>query len=186
MAEKEVKKPQLYNVRDRAAKGGKGREHEVIIQRFADGSDPLTKSYILHAEQDCPMPMDHALLFLKDPMFQVYNPKGELMAPVIVAQRGSKEWDLPDDQCIANLNELSKMSLFKRCKVLVGSEHLTVESSVPDLIEFLTSQRRKDRRGTLSDAEIEMANKAGGAEVMAGSDLATMMPTSDLVSSVVQ
>lgn len=156
-APKKEAKAEVYKVFDAKA-GDKGRTHEIIVKKYTDGREPEIKPYTLFAHTAVEMPADHAMKFLIDPTFRVERSNGQRITPP-PKYDPSLPLTVGEDQTIANFDELSKTALYKRAKLIAGSENLTVNSSIDELVDFLKAQRRKTMRGDLTDRERELLEK---------------------------
>lgn len=144
-----------YRVWDSLASIGQTRTHQIVAQTYKDGRDPDLATYLLKSDGDgTPMPVEHALKFLSDKSFVVKNPLGERILPPARAEGGLGAFNLEIDQTVAYYHELSKLALFKRCKMQVGSEHIQAVDTAESMIEFLKSVELKRRRPTSDDGEV--------------------------------
>ncbi len=137
-----LRKP--YKVYDRNQRGATPRIHEIIVKIFEDGRDPETKSYMLFSDEDkpCEMPQEHAYKFLTDPAFRVVNPEGVHIPSVKKFDPSAPITALKDDEVIVNYNELSRDALFKRVKLLPGSEVVPENAKVGELADFMVKWRK--------------------------------------------
>lgn len=136
-------KPEVkpWAVLDRNAIKGP-RTHEVPT-KYHDGEVVAVKQYHLNAETPTPMSAEHAMFFLKDQGFTVFNSAGDEVSPVPVREGGTGGFQLGENEVIATYEELSKEALFKRCKILAGSDHIK-ETRTPkeDMIAFLKERAK--------------------------------------------
>ena len=94
-------------------------------------------AYTLHSRGDgTPVPLAHAVQFLKDPAFVVLDEKDQRMQMQGPAEK-RVDMKLPPHQVIANLEELRVDSLVVRAKQFPGSESLTRNSGRAKLINFI-------------------------------------------------
>lgn len=164
----EAKAASDYLVFDMNQRGEKGRPHEVITKMYPKDPngfqpEPETITYLLYSAAGCPMPMDHAMKFLRDPQFKVVSPKGHRIMPVPVEDHTKPVTKLGEDQLVANYNELSKEALFRRVKIVPGSEDITDRSTVAEMAEFMVAWRKRLRGMTQKDQQL--------AEMMSGGQL---------------
>lgn len=155
--------PLMYRVWDSNAGFGKPRSHEIIIHEYDDGRDPDTKIYALTREGDgdgVEMPFPHAMKFLVDKAFVVKNRRGDRIAPPAKTEGGLGALQLQPDQVVANLSELSKQSLYKRCAMLPGGERVATTDEPGVMIEFLVQNEKRRRRVTSAagDADLKLAS----------------------------
>ena len=137
-AKPEVK---MWAVIDRNATKGP-RTHEVPT-KYLDGEVLTTKQYQLNSETATPMLAEHAMFFLKDSAFVVFNAAGEEVTPVPVREGGTGGFVMGEDEVIATYGELSKEALFKRCKIIAGSEHINeTRTKKEDMIAFLKERAK--------------------------------------------
>lgn len=166
-AKTETKKSEKqWAVYDSNALPGKSRAHDVVLS--IRGDKVITKTYQLFSDEDqpCFMPRDHAMRFLKDKAFLVYDEDRELVEPIETKKETDVNVVLPSDEIIAKIEELSDVALFRRCKLLPNSEGIQEEkSSRDDMMDFIEAANKAARRvGTargsegvipqMSDAEI--------------------------------
>ena len=162
-------KNDLWTVLDTNAKTSP-RLHEIPIKMDDAGEVILTKPYRLDAEVPTQMEENHAMFFLKDQAFIVRNPKGEHIRPVVKREGGMGGFRLGENEVIAQYDELSKEALFKRCKILVGSDHIK-ETRTPkeEMIAFL-KERANPARGRSPGSESVIGE-------MAAKDLDSLLET---------
>lgn len=129
-------------VRDTLARHGESRAHEVIVQTFPD-APPLTKVYNLRSDQSTQMPLDHAMKFLVDKAFVVEDSQGNVIKPV-AKRDDSLPLRLGENEVVAEYEELSRPALWKRAKVMPGSESLKKTATDEDLIAFLRAAGRRE------------------------------------------
>lgn len=130
----------MFFVFDSNAKTGP-RAHEVPTRTEADGTVLWTKAYLLSADKPTEMPEEHAMMFLKDPAFQVYD--GEtLLKPLISKEGGLGGFQLGEDEVIATFDELSKEALYRRCKVMAGSVEITAKTKPEEMVAFLKARAK--------------------------------------------
>ena len=140
------------------------RKHEIPIKVDASGEVLMTKTYILDAEVGMKMDPEHAMFFLKDPAFLVADAEGTQVKPVVQREGGIGGFRLGENEVIAQYDELSKEALFKRCKILVGADHIK-ETRTPkeEMIAFLVAKDKPPvgvSRGSEGIAEnFELADK---------------------------
>lgn len=154
-------KADLWTVIDTNAKTGP-RLHEIPIKMDDVGEVILTKPYRLDAEVPTQMEENHAMFFLKDQAFIVRNPKGEHIKPVVKREGGMGGFRLDENEVIAEYEELSKEALYKRCKVLAGSEGIK-ETRTPkeEMVAFL-KERANPARGRSPGSESVIGEMAAG------------------------
>ena len=140
------------------------RRHEIPVKVTPQGEVLMTRTYILDAEKPCEMEQEHAMFFLKDDAFVVCDPAGNHIKPVKARDGGMGGFELGENEVLAQYDELSKEALFKRCKILVGSEHIKeTATKKEDMIVFLKSKAKPPvgvSRGSEGLAEnFELADK---------------------------
>jgi predicted peroxiredoxin len=136
------------------------RIHEIPIKTDDSGEVVITKSYTLNADTATAMDEEHAMFFLKDPAFIVCNEKGDRVEPVTKREGGTGGFELGADEVIASYEELSKEALFKRCKVIAGSEYIKeTRTAKGDMIAFLKARakptigRSRGSEGVIGEAD---------------------------------
>lgn len=149
-----------YMVTDSNAKAGP-RKHEIPVVTGTDGEVLQTKTYELKSEVPTEMPESHAMFFLRDPSFHVFDEAGNIVKPVPVIDGGMGGFALAEDQLIATYDELAKESLYRRCKVIAGSDSITAKSKPEEMIAFLKARAKPAAgRGRGSELAIGEASKA--------------------------
>lgn len=154
---------------DTLAAPGTERRHDIITKMAPDGRTPLViKSYSLNCDTPTTMPLDHAMQFLKEPAFTVTDENGEVIKPLPVHKDGGiGSLVLKQDEVIANLSELSREALYKRCKALPGADAITDKSKAQTYIDFLIAKNAPSVRD--NDAVGQAINNAG--EQLSAEDL---------------
>lgn len=125
-------------------------------------------SYQLHATKKTWMPQSHAMAFLCDAAFKVYDDAGELVhaLPPITAQRGGHEAPkLRPGETIANLDELNTVALLARAKLHPDGRKFHGRTPRTELIEFLASPPKRGR-----------GDGAGGTAEPEADDIEDMSP----------
>ena len=176
--------PVLYSVWDTLASSDGSRQHDIITRTYDDGREPEIATYSLMRSGDgTKMPMEHALKFLSDKAFVVKTPQGDRIMPPASDNGGFAPAKLEEDQTIAYFSELSKPALFKRCKLLPGSERIQGGDDPQKMIAFLKDWRLTSTKGTQepSDADIRM-NGEGLDGMVDAAVLSDMIKDSPLVS----
>lgn len=138
-------KAPVYLVYDMNQRGEVPRLHDVITKMYEDGGDPEIKTYHLYSDSNkgCAMLQDHAYKFLCDPAFKVIGPNGNRLMPIAKFDPSKPLTELKEDEIVAKYNELSRESLFRRVKLLPGSEVVRQNATVEELAEFLVKWRQK-------------------------------------------
>jgi len=168
------KAPVMYVVFDTLARVGVPRNHDIIVRTYPDGREPDIKSYALSSEKGTEMPMDHALKFLVDPAFRVERPDGQVIQPPPKQSTTVGAQELALDQTIAEYGELTRVALYKRCKMAAGGEDITDASTVQDMIAFLIAGRRKAMETHSTDAEQDLATKMASGDLGGAADSRTL------------
>lgn len=141
-------KPGVLYVRDSNAKPNKVRQHRIITAMHTadDGETVVVDDYQLYnlsSSIKCEMPEAHALQFLKDESFIVTDSNGVRIKPVIKKDTDVGKIVLADDELIAKYDELTQESLYKRCKIIPGTDHIKKNTKKADLVECLMSHEVK-------------------------------------------
>lgn len=123
---------EMWSVRDLNAKTAP-RTHDI---------DETTR-YTLEASKGTAMPRAHAMIFLRDPSFAVFDASGRRVTPLPKQeQAGTREVALDADQCIALYEELTDEALAKRVALRPGGHDL-VDAPRLEQVAFLTTAPRK-------------------------------------------
>jgi hypothetical protein len=137
------------------------RTHEIPVKTDANGVVLQTASYKLSADIPTPMPENHARFFLRDKAFMVFAPGGEFIPPIVVKDGGLGSFELGEDEVLAEYSELSKQALYKRCKIIPGSDDIKEKTPIDDMIAFLKSKRKAQvGRGRGSEGVVGAMNAA--------------------------
>lgn len=138
-------KAPIYMVFDMNQRGDAPRLHDVITKMYEDGSDPDIVTYKLFSDsgKGCPMPQDHAYKFLCDPAFKVMGPNGNRLMPIAKFDPSKPLTELKEDEIIVKYIELSREALFRRVKLIPGSENVRQNATVEELAAFLVDWRKK-------------------------------------------
>jgi hypothetical protein len=182
MNEPQAKQKPTYRVFDSLQRGTNGRKHDVITKFYpkdANGfqPDPETQTYTLFSDAPTEMPMEHAMKFLVDPAFRVISPSGARIMPVARTDLSKPITALKDDEVVVQYGELSKDALFRRVKVLPGSEDIAESAKHQDLVDFMVAWRKSLKgmtEGERSLAEKMTQGEMGGA--MTAEQLDSMFP----------
>lgn len=174
----EASKKGMYQVFDLNQRGKDGRKHDVITKFYENGEhEAEVQTYELFADKPVAMPMEHAMRFLIDPAFKVVAPSGKRV-PYVPKQDISKPITvLGEDEIVVKYEELSRDALFRRAKVLPGSEDIKENTPTKEMADFLTSWRKRMRG--MSPGERELAGMMAQGELAGGMDqgmLKTMFP----------
>jgi len=161
-------KEEVAFVRDTMARPGEARTHEIIVQVIPSG-EPITKVYKLRSDEHTEMPLDHAMKFLVDKAFIVEDAKGNVMKPV-ARRDDSQPLKLGEGEVVAEYEELSRAALWKRAKILPGSEELKKTSSDTELIDFIKTASRRDE-GVSRGSEGKISELDGIEKVIEDSPL---------------
>lgn len=171
------RKDKMFEVFDLNQRGKEPRKHEVIVRMHDNGQEPEVETYSLWSDKATKMPMEHAMRFLSDPSFKVVNPAGGRVAYVPKVDPSKPISKLADDELVVKYEELSRESLFRRVKVLPGSEDVKENASPKELAAFLVAWRKRMAGMTEGDrrvAEAMQSGNLGGA--MTDEQLETMFP----------
>lgn len=136
------------------------RTHGIITAFDREGKPATIKNYDLTAHTPVPMPLDHAMQFLKDAAFVVTNEKGEVLKPLDVSAEKVTHVQLPEGCIIAKYEELTREALVLRAKVLPNSAHIhPIKTKVAEVIEFLKAtakaNQRPAERGEMTAKELD-------------------------------
>lgn len=114
------------------------RVHGIGVAFDKAGHPVQIKNYSLSAEKATPMPLDHAMQFLKDSAFVVTDEKGNVMKPMENIAEKATHIALPEGCVIAKYEELTRDALVLRAKVLPNSGSIhPIKSKTSDVIAFL-------------------------------------------------
>ncbi len=166
-----VKTP-TYLVYDMNQRGDVPRMHDARIKTNEDGSLEVM-SYKLYSDQSkgCPMPQDHAYQFLCDPQFKVVGPNGNRLMPTEKFDPGKPLTELKDDEIVVKYIELSREALFRRVKLIPGSENVRPNATVEELSAFLIGWRKKLAGLTDGDRRLAEMMASGKVDTMSGSEM---------------
>lgn len=153
-------------VKDTLAEPGKARVHQIITKMGPDGKTPAEIQTVqLRSDQGTEMEMDHAMQFLKDKAFIVTDAEGNRVEPVPVQKDGGTgSLVLKPNEVIADLNELTTRSLYKRCKVIAGSDKIVEGTEREDMVDFL--MRRAGAQDIAQKTDVAEAMAAAGVDQM--------------------
>lgn len=163
MAQKE-KKQETYRVYDTKAPDGATRSHDIIVQTYTDGREPTVKTYKLSRDTPVEMPVEHAMKFLIDSAFRVEREDGQVVSapprhdPTLPLRIGP-------DETIARFDELNKSALYKRVKLLPGSESVSIDSPIQKLVDFLVEKRRQQLHGNMTQGEQQFYEQAQSGQL---------------------
>lgn|SRR5574337_1239673 len=162
----------LWGVVDSNAESGKERVHDVIAETYTNGRPPKIVQYKLNSQKPTPMPVDHAMRFLKDPAFIVTNEDDEIVEPVKAtpeSELGNRV--LPPDELIVNVTELHDEALFKRAKILPGGDKITEESTREEMIDFIVDfNSQSHQSGTARGSENVIRENKGLSDALLGAE----------------
>ena len=135
------------------------RIHSIITAFDKAGKPVLTKQYPLTSDKATPMPLDHAMQFLKDSSFVVTDDKGVVLKPLENIEEKATHVQIPEGYVLAKYEELTRDSLVLRAKVLPNSGAIhPVKSKSAEIIAFLkaneAAKREAPRRPEMDDAEL--------------------------------
>lgn len=144
----------LYRVKDLNAIAGP-RRHEPV----------KGTTYDLSAEGDgTPMPMEHAVVFLRDKAFAVFNEKGQKVATMpqgatsqTISEAGGVK--LAPGDTVARFTELTQTALMARVSAIPGGERMKKntrrETLVMFLMEHAEKQAPKADEDRITDRQVE-------------------------------
>lgn len=146
----------------------KTRQHEVV------DSDGTIHSYDLPGLVDkvtklgCIMPPDHALKFLIDPAFKVFDADGKLIEP-LKPQATTSGITLRRHETVATFQELTREALFNRVKRLPGGQLVPANLTNAKLIELLlTGGAPSTQRVEPGGEDLGAVDDAGEGDVVEG------------------
>lgn len=99
-------------------------------------------NYELSSQQPCEMPLEDAYTFLVDPAFEVRDSRGRVIRPPSTKKVEGGRVMLEENEVIANLEELTKDAMLKRCKRFEGSDDIKIATSKDDMMSFLIAHAR--------------------------------------------
>ena len=169
-------KAPVYLVYDMNQRGDLPRLHDVITKWYPDGQDPDVLTYRLFSDsaKGCAMPQDHAYKFLCDPAFKVVGPGGNRLMPIAKFDPSKPLTELKEDELVVKYAELSRESLFRRVKLLPGSETVRQNATVEELAEFLVQWRKKLSGMTEGDRTIAEMMASGKVDTMSQGEMDAM------------
>lgn len=166
----ETKKSRMFKVFDATQRGDKGRKHDVIVKFYPKDKEtghqpePETVTYELFSDKPCEMEMGHAMKFLVDPAFRVLDPGGTRVMTVGKTDISKPVTALKDDEIVVTYGELSRDALFRRVKVLPGSEEIRESAKHQDLVDFMVAWRQSLKGMTEGDRVLAEKMTAGGLD----------------------
>lgn len=108
-------------------------------------------TYSLNAKSPTPMPREHAVKFLSDASFQVFNEYGIHVPDLPTAESlragQDRKITLAPNEVVAKLHELTDEAILTRCQRFPGGERLTKKTKRPDLEEFLVDAMQRRAKG---------------------------------------
>lgn len=120
-------------------------------------------NYELSSQEPCEMPLEDAYTFLVDPAFEVRDSRGRIIRPPSTKKVEGGRVLLEDNEVIANLEELTKDAMLKRCKRHEGSDDIKISTSKDDMVAFLTAHARiRNEAGQGRGSEGTVAEMAAG------------------------
>lgn len=148
-----------YKVFDMTQRGEKGRKHDVITKFYPKDEngfqpEPDTVTYELFSDKPTEMPMEHAMKFLVDQSFRVMSPAGARIMPVSKTDLSKPVTNLKDDELVVHYGELSKDALFRRVKILPGSEDIAESAKHSDLVDFMVAWRKAQKGMTQGERDL--------------------------------
>ncbi len=170
--ERPAKTP-TYLVYDMNQRGDVPRLHDVITKMYEDGSEPDIVTYKLYSDsgKGCAMSQDHAYKFLCDPAFKVIGPNGNRLMPIAKFDPSKPLTELKEDEIVVRYIELSRESLFRRVKLIPGSENVRPNATVEELAAFLVGWRKKLAGLTDGDRRLAEMMASGKVDTMSGSEM---------------
>lgn len=161
-------KAPVYLVFDLNQRGEVPRLHDVITKMYEDGSEPDIVTYKLFSDsgKGCSMPQDHAYKFLCDPAFKVIGPNGNRLMPIAKFDPSKPLTELKEDEIIVKYVELSREALFRRVKLIPGSENVRQNATVEELAAFLIDWRKKLSGMTEGDRTLAEMMATGKVDTM--------------------
>ena len=180
MSDAKDAKKVMYSVFDMNQRGEKGRKHDIITKFYPKDlsghqPEPETQTYELFSEKPCEMTMEHAMKFLVAPEFKVLKPDGTRIMWVTKMDLSRPLTALKDDELVVSYSELSRDALFRRVKVLPGSEEIKEGAKHQELVDFMVAWRASLKGMTEGDRVL--------AEKMAGPGLDGAM-TGDMLNKM--
>lgn len=159
-----VGKEQQYEVFDMNAQPGAqgARTHQIIVGRHPRTGEPIVKNYSLRSDEATLMPMGHAMQFLKDDAFGVYDAKGNRIEPVRDNNVKARNLGLATDEVVAVLDELTIDALYKRCRLHAGAEHIKKNTSKKTMVDFLIETAEESRTEGVSPGSEDKAAEMDG------------------------
>jgi hypothetical protein len=170
-----------YQVFDTNQRGTDPRKHDVITKLYED-AEPDIKTYALYSDKPCEMPMEHAMRFLVDGSFRVLSPTGKRIMPVAKLDVSKPISKLAEDEVVAKYDELSTEALYRRVKILPGSEGIE-EIDRDKMVAFMVTWRRQLQG--MSSGERELATMMAQGQLdgaLSDSELETMFPKQKLAA----
>lgn len=123
------------------------RTHKIPVSFDSQNKPVAYKHYVLSADQETEMPIDHAMFFLIDSAFIVKDGEKNVLRALANHEQATHV-AIPEGFVLAELSELNRDALVVRCKVLPGSSHIhPVKTKIEDLITFIKDNQPKVATG---------------------------------------
>jgi hypothetical protein len=120
----------------------KPRRHQPVV----DGPE-----YQLNAKTPKEMPREHAVKFLSDPSFKVFNEYGahvpDLPSAESLRAGQDRKITLAPNEVVAKLHELTDEAVLTRCQRFPNGERLTKRTKRADLEDFLIEAMQRRAKG---------------------------------------
>ena len=155
-----------YMVFDMNQRGDVPRLHDVITRVYEDGSEADVVTYRLQSNVGTPMPQDHAYRFLCDPAFKVIGPNGNRLMPITKFDPSQPLTNLKEDEIVVKYAELSRESLYRRVKLIPGSEDVRQGATVEELADFMVRWRKSLSGMTEGDRQLAEMMASGKIDGM--------------------
>lgn len=139
------------------------------------------KVYDLSAFEPTQMAKSHAMKFLCDKKFKVYDEAGKLVNPIADVKTASANGGiiLQPGQVVANVDELSDSALAARCAMTMGGHDIAEHGTREEMVDWLLSEPDRKRARTGDDAVSERLKQAQ-VELTDTSFLDRVMPKPDM------
>ncbi len=151
--------PQREDKRQSVAKGG-----AQMCKVFDSGAKDAKREHLVNGHkyvlsawegEECLVPLEDAVIFLKEPQFAVYTMDGHRMRPHTTTSRDNKQ-KLAPHETIATYAELEKSALIRRAHQLPNGLLMTPATPKDTIISFLMA-------GGMQATVVEETDKDGKA-----------------------
>jgi hypothetical protein len=148
----------------------------------------LGKDYALHATEPCYMPPEHAMKFLCDEAFRVFDDQERAVkaVPKVNVEASTGGILLQPGQVVATIDELTDNALKARCAQLPKGHTIAASGDRVAMLRHIAGEqiadvkRKEALMATTDDAKIINEQSGGLAERLAQNDIERLIPSTRL------